>query len=61
MEDEGDISNYLGVNIKINPDGTLEISQSHMVEKIINRVGITVSESLKARETLVGKPLLHKC
>ena len=56
---EGDISNYLGVNIKKNPYGTLELFQSYFVEKIINQVGLTVSESLKAREIPDGKPLLH--
>ena len=50
LTDEGDISNYLGVNIKKNSDSTFELSQSHMVEKIINHVGLEVSASLKARE-----------
>ena len=57
---EGSISNYLGVNIKKNSDGTLELLQSHMVDKIINHVGLTDSESLKSRETPAGKPLLNK-
>ena len=40
--DEGDISNYLGVNINTNSDGTFELLQYHLEEKIINHVGPTV-------------------
>ena len=57
---EGDISNYLGVNIKKNSDGIFELLQYHLVEKIINHIGLTVSASLKARATTTVKPLLNK-
>ena len=57
---EGDISHYLGFNIKKNSYGTFELSQSHTVEKIINQVRPTVSASLKLRETTAGKTLLNK-
>ena len=60
LTDEGDISNYLGVNIKKYSDGTFKLLQSHLVEKIINHVGLTVSTSFKERETSAGKPVLHK-
>ena len=43
-----------------NPDGTFKLSQLHLVEKIINRVGIELSASLKAIEMPTGNPLLHK-
>ena len=56
---EGDISNCLGVNINKNIDGTFKISLSHLVKKIINRVGLIVSPILKSRETPSGKPLTH--
>ena len=39
----------------IKSDGTFELSQLHLVEKIINHVGLAVSTSLKARETPAGK------
>ena len=58
--DEGDISNYLIFDIKKNSDGAFKLSKSHLVEKIINHVVLTVSLSLKERETPSGKPLLHK-
>ena len=58
--DEGVILNYLGVNIKKNSYGTFKLSQSQLVEKIINHVGLILSASLKSRETPAGKPLLNK-
>ena len=51
LKDKGCISNYLGVNIKKNSDGTFELYQSHLVEKIINHVGLIVSASIKCIET----------
>ena len=47
LTDEGDISNYLGVTIKINSDGTIELSQAHLVDKIVDHVELEVSGSLK--------------
>ena len=41
-------------------DGTLELSQSHLVENSINHVGLEVFASLKARDTPAGKLLRHK-
>ena len=58
--DEEDISNYLGVNIKKNSFGTFKLSQLHMVEKIINYIGLAVFASLKVRETPTVKPLQNK-
>ena len=57
---EGDISNYLGVNINKISYGTFELSQFHLVDKIINHVGLTVSTGIKARETPSVKPFLNK-
>ena len=42
LTDEGNISYYLGFNIKKKSDGTFEVSLSHLVEKIFNRVRLTV-------------------
>ena len=54
--DEVGILNYLGVNIRENSDVTFELSQSRLMEKIINHFGLDVSVSLKAREKSSGKP-----
>ena len=58
--DEGDMSNYLEVNINKNSDGTFELSQSHLVDKIFSHVGLTVFASLKSRETPDVQPFPHK-
>ena len=38
-----------------NSDGTFKLSQSHLAEKVINCVRLTVSGRLNARETTAGK------
>ena len=60
LTDEGYISNHLVVNIKKDSDGTLELSQLYLVEKIINHVGLELSASIKSRDTPTVKPLLYK-
>ena len=55
-----EIYQIIGVKIKKNSDGTFKLSQLHLVEKIINRVRILVSASIKSRETPAGKLLLYK-
>ena len=41
-------------------DRAFVLSQSQMMERIINHVGLEVSVSLQSREMLTGKPLLNK-
>ena len=41
-------------------DFTFELFQSHLVGKIVNHVGLTLSVSLKWREIPAGKSFLHK-
>ena len=60
LTDEVDKSNNLGVNIDTNSDVKFKFSQSHLLEKTINHVGLELYASLKARETPAGKSLLHK-
>ena len=48
------------MNIKRNVDGTFELFQSHLIDKIINNIGLTVSTSLKRKETPIGKPFINK-
>jgi len=35
VEDEGDISDYLGVKINYNQDGTITLTQSHLIKAIL--------------------------
>ena len=60
LTDEGDISNHLRVSIKNNPDGEFQLSQSHLVDKIIIHIGLTTSVSIKLKEPPVQKMFLHK-
>ena len=50
LTDEGNTSNYIGVNTMPDSDRTFKLSQSHLVDKIINHVGPEVSTSVEARE-----------
>lgn len=38
MTDEGDLTDYLGVNVKHNDDGTILLSQPHLIKQIIDDV-----------------------
>ena len=49
MIDEGDISNFIGVNLKKNSDRTFELYQLYLIEKIINHFGLTLSANLNER------------
>ena len=51
LKDKGDISKNIGVNIKKKSDGAFKLLQSNLVEKIINYVGLLVSESFETIET----------
>ena len=47
LKDDGDISIYLDVNTKKNSDGTFELSQSHLVEKLSNKSDLKCTQVLK--------------
>ena len=57
---KGYISNYLVFDIRNISDSTFKWLQSNLVDKIINHVGLTLSESLKRREMPAGDTLLNK-
>ena len=57
---EGEISNYLGANIKKHSDVPFKSSLSNLVEKFINFVGLTVSASPKSIDTPIWKSLLNE-
>ena len=33
IEDQGDIKDYLGINLEYLPDGKIKLSQPHLIEK----------------------------
>ena len=56
--DEGDITKYLGVDVKKHPNGTYELTQKHLIQRFLEVVGM--SDDTNSRKTPVIKPLLHK-
>ena len=50
---------YLGVEVKELGDDTFELSQHHLIERIIEFFGLHGND-VKLRDTPVGKPLLNK-
>ena len=60
LTDEGDISNYLGVNIKKNSYGNFELSLSHLVEKIKTMSDLKFPQVLKQERHPLGKHYIIK-
>ena len=56
---EGRIDRYLGVELKSNPDGSFEASQSHFIKRIIEFADLK-SSLTNSRTTPATLPLLHK-
>ena len=40
LTDEGNISNYLGVDFKRNPDGSFELRQPYLIDRIIKALDL---------------------
>ena len=57
LNDDGDISTYLGVDINKINESSCELLQPFLIDRILKNVGIDL-EHIKTRETPVGKPLL---
>jgi len=65
MTDEGDMSDYLGVEIQPMPNGTIKLSQPHLIDQIISDLGFNertgtkktpASASVKLSRDLHGEP-----
>jgi hypothetical protein len=41
MEDQGSITDYLGVNLEHLPNGDIKLSQLHLINQIIDKVHIS--------------------
>jgi len=59
LTDEGKLDKYLGIEITDNKDGSFEMSQPYLIQRIIEFVGLDMRMT-NTRDTPVGKPLLHK-
>jgi hypothetical protein len=63
LEDEGSLTKYLGVDMKINNDGTMELKQPFLIERILKLIcseGENFESKTNIRPTPAVKPLLHK-
>ena len=50
ITDEGDIQDFLGVNISMKKDGTIHLTQPHLIDQIISDLGLT-QDNVKVKET----------
>jgi hypothetical protein len=41
MEDQGDITDYLGINVQWLPNGDVKLSQPHLIKQIIDEVKLS--------------------
>ena len=58
MTEEGDIQDFLGVNIKHRQDEKIEFNQSHLIDQILK--DIKLHETTKPRETPAITKILHR-
>jgi hypothetical protein len=62
LTDEGDINKFLGIEIKEITKNKFKLSQSFLIEQIVNQLGVGQNEfdvHTKTKITPVGKPLLN--
>ena len=63
LEDEGSLTKYLGVDMQINNNGTMELKQPFLIERILKLIcseGENFESKTNIRPTPAVKPLLHK-
>ena len=58
LTSEGDIKNYLGVEIVKNKDGSFEFKQPHLIQRILDYVNVEKGNN-KGKPTPATFPLLH--
>ena len=58
MEDQGDIKNYLGVNVTELDNGRIKLSQPHIIDQIIRDTKIPLNGETKATPAPATKILL---
>ena len=56
--DDDNLEKYLGVDVKRKKDGTIELTQPHLIERVLLQLGI--DEKVNSHPTPAVKPLLYK-
>ena len=59
LTDDGDLARFLGVEIEYCKDGTINMIQSHLIQRILNLCGVKRNE-VNGGDNPVAKPILHK-
>ena len=59
LTDEGSIDKYLGVEIQTHSDGSYELKQPYLTQRILQELNLSAVDTQK-RPTPVATPLLHK-
>ena len=57
---EGDIQDFLGVNITRREDGTIEFTQPHLVDKVLEAMGLTDTRLLTKDTPAASSRILHR-
>ena len=57
LTDEGNISKYLGVDVKSHDDGTIELRQPYLIDRVIKDLNLDQSNT---HDVPAVPPLLHK-
>lgn len=57
IEEEGDIGDYLGIQIKRNQDGSMLLTQPQLIQSILEDLGPT-ADNVKGRTTAALKTVL---
>ena len=60
LTNEGPISKYLGVDVRKHKDGSFELVQPFLIQRIIDLLGLEGDSKHNTKPTPVTKPLLHK-
>ena len=60
VDDQGDISYYLGINFDQLPDGSLKLWQPHLIQQILEELNINPREQLKTTPALSTR-ILRRC
>lgn len=60
LTNEGGITNYLGVEFVRMPDGSFEMKQKKLIERIIESVGLSIDDLIAAKPDPAIKPILCK-
>jgi hypothetical protein len=60
LTNDGEVKNYLGVEVVKREDGSIELKQKFLIERIIEAVGLDKDIKGSSKPTPSVKPLLHK-